>query len=154
MISRTKNLIGMLPARKIVVGLIGITACAPAMTHQTDPDIGSDTRTRLIGAPTPGAATRLSRTDSLWVEQTLRGLSLREKVGQRIMPWVPGEYSPVGSPDYEKLRKWVVEDGIGGLVISIGLPLSYAAKLNHMQRLAKVPLLVASDLENGPGMRM
>jgi beta-N-acetylhexosaminidase len=154
MISRTKNLIGMLPTRKIVVGLIGITACAPVMTHQTDPDIGSDARTRFIGAPTPGAASRLSRADSLWVEQTLRSLSLREKVGQLIMPWVPGEYSPVGSPDYEELRKWVVEDGIGGLVISIGLPLSYAAKLNHMQRLAKVPLLVASDLENGPGMRM
>ncbi|HZK78805.1 MAG TPA: glycoside hydrolase family 3 N-terminal domain-containing protein, partial [Gemmatimonadaceae bacterium] len=43
---------------------------------------------------------------------------------------------------------------MGGLVLSIGLPHSYAAKLNHMQRLAKIPLLVASDMENGSGMRL
>ncbi|MFN2601507.1 MAG: glycoside hydrolase family 3 protein [Gemmatimonadaceae bacterium] len=140
--------------RKIVVGVLAMCACAPSMTHRTDSDITTDARTRLVGAPAPGASTPLTRADSLWVEQTLRTLTLREKVGQLIMPWVPGEYSAVGSPDYEELRKWVVEDGIGGLVISIGLPHSYAAKLNHMQRLAKVPLLVASDMENGTGMRL
>jgi beta-N-acetylhexosaminidase len=108
----------------------------------------------LIGTAKPGASTPLSAEDTRWVEETLRSLSLKEKVGQLIMPWVPGEYAAVGSPDYEELRKWVQDDGIGGLVISIGLPHSYAAKLNHMQRIAKVPLLVASDMENGPGMRI
>jgi len=34
------------------------------------------------------------------------------------------------------------------------LPLSYAAKLNELQARAKVPILVASDMENGPGMRL
>jgi beta-N-acetylhexosaminidase len=108
----------------------------------------------LIGSAKPGATTPLSADDTRWVEETLRSLSLKEKIGQLIMPWVPGEYAAVGSPGYEELRKWVQEDGIGGLVISIGLPHSYAAKLNHMQRIAKVPLLVASDMENGPGMRI
>jgi beta-N-acetylhexosaminidase len=36
----------------------------------------------------------------------------------------------------------------------MGLPHSYAAKLNHMQRLARVPLLITSDMENGTGMRL
>ncbi|MEO7501018.1 MAG: glycoside hydrolase family 3 protein, partial [Gemmatimonadaceae bacterium] len=92
--------------------------------------------------------------DAHWVDATLASLSPRDKVAQLIMPWVPGEYSAVGSPGYEQLRRWVEEDRIGGLVISIGLPHSYAAKLNHMQRLGKVPLLVASDMENGTGMRL
>jgi beta-N-acetylhexosaminidase len=70
------------------------------------------------------------------------------------MPWVAGEYAAVGSPEYEQVRRWVEDDKVGGLVLSIGMPLSYAAKLNHMQRLARVPLLIASDMENGSGMRL
>lgn len=139
--------------RKFLLALVAIGACAPAMAHR--PDVTRrDAATLLVGAPKPGAATQLSVADIRWVDETLRALSLRDKVAQLIMPWVPGEYAAVGSPGYEQLRKWVEEDRIGGLVISIGLPHSYAAKLNHMQRLAKVPLLVASDMENGTGMRL
>jgi beta-N-acetylhexosaminidase len=139
--------------RKFLLVLVAIGACAPAMAHR--PDVtGRDAATLLVGAPKPGAATQLSAADTRWVDETLRTLSLRDKVAQLIMPWVPGEYAAVGSPGYEELRKWVEEDRIGGLVISIGLPHSYAAKLNHMQRLARVPLLVASDMENGTGMRL
>jgi beta-N-acetylhexosaminidase len=70
------------------------------------------------------------------------------------MPWVGGDYTAVGSPEFEEVRKWVQDDKVGGLVISIGLPLSYAAKLNELQVRSRVPLLIASDMENGPGMRM
>ncbi len=70
------------------------------------------------------------------------------------MPWVGGDYSAVGSPEFEHVRKWIQDDGVGGLVMSIGLPLSYAAKLNELQTRAKVPVLIASDMENGPGMRL
>jgi beta-N-acetylhexosaminidase len=109
---------------------------------------------RLIGTAHPGAMTPLSQQDSAWVEATLASLSPRERVAQLIMPWVSGEYAAVGSPEYEQVRQWVQDDKVGGLVMSIGLPLSYAAKLNHMQKIARVPLLVASDMENGSGMRL
>lgn len=52
------------------------------------------------------------------------------------------------------MRQWVQDEKVGGLVMSIGLPLNYGAKLNHMQRIARVPLLIASDMENGTGMRL
>lgn len=109
---------------------------------------------RMLGSATPAALTPLSPDDTAWIERTLASLSLDEKVGQLIMPWVGGEYAPVGSPEFEQARKWVQDDRVGGIVVSIGLPLSYAAKLNELQALAKVPLLVASDMENGPGFRM
>ncbi|HEX6747432.1 MAG TPA: glycoside hydrolase family 3 N-terminal domain-containing protein [Longimicrobium sp.] len=96
------------------------------------------------GAPPP----------SRWAERTLRSLSLREKVGQMMMPWVGGDYAAVDSREFDQLRQWVQGEGVGGVVMSVGLPHSYAAKLNELQRMAKVPLLVASDMENGPGMRM
>jgi beta-N-acetylhexosaminidase len=109
---------------------------------------------RLIGPAHPGANTPLDSQDSAWVEATIQSLSPRERVAQLIMPWVPGEYAAVGSPEYEQVRGWVEDDKVGGLVLSIGMPLSYAAKLNHMQRIARVPLLIASDMENGTGMRL
>ena len=96
----------------------------------------------------------MSAQDSAWIEATIRTLSPRERVAQLIMPWVAGEYAAVGSPEYEQVRAWVEDDKVGGLVLSIGMPLSYAAKLNHMQRLARVPLLITSDMENGSGMRL
>ena len=88
------------------------------------------------------------------MEETLAALSLREKVGQLIMPWVGGEYVARDSEAFDQVRRWVEEDGVGGLILSMGSPHSYAAKLNAAQRCAAVPLLVASDMENGAGMRM
>ncbi len=131
-------------------------ACAPAPSL-VQPDIipGVDASARrLLGPATPGASAPLSPADQRWVEHTLASLTLREKVGQLMMPWVAGDYTAVGSEEFEQVRKWVQDDAVGGLVISIGLPLSYAAKLNELQVRSRVPLLIASDMENGPGMRM
>jgi beta-N-acetylhexosaminidase len=139
--------------RRLLTLLLATGACAPSVASLPDP--AKDPATlHLIGTARPGASTPLTAQDSAWVEATIRSLSPRERVAQLIMPWVPGEYAAVGSPEYEQVRAWVEDDKVGGLVLSIGMPLSYAAKLNHMQRLARVPLLVASDMENGSGMRL
>lgn len=115
---------------------------------------GTGSMNRPLGKSYPGMQNRLTRRDSAWVEQQLNALTLREKAGQIIMPWVGGEYAAVGSPEYEQIRRWVEDDKVGGLIISIGMPHSYAAKLNEMQRRANLPLLIASDMENGSGMRL
>jgi beta-N-acetylhexosaminidase len=133
-----------------------VVACAPlpaSMRPTLAPGVDASAL-HLLGPATPGASTPLSATDQRWVEKTLASLSLRQKVGQLVMPWVGGDYTAVGSEEFEQVRKWVQDDGVGGLVLSIGLPLSYAAKLNELQVRAKVPLLIASDMENGPGMRL
>jgi beta-N-acetylhexosaminidase len=107
-----------------------------------------------LGHATPGAFAPLDDRSRAWVDSTLGALTLRQKVAQLIMPWVGGEYAAVGSPEFEQVRAWVEEDQVGGLIISIGSPLAYAIKTNEMQRRARVPLLIASDMENGAGMRM
>ncbi|HEX2722692.1 MAG TPA: glycoside hydrolase family 3 N-terminal domain-containing protein, partial [Gemmatimonadaceae bacterium] len=136
----------------LVLPIAILASCAsPAMSARNEESLSA---TRLIGRGHPGAATPLSQQDSAWVEMTLASMSARERVAQLIMPWVPGEYAAVGSPEYEQVRGWVEDDKVGGLILSMGLPHSYAAKLNHMQRLARVPLLIASDMENGTGMRL
>ena len=136
--------------------IAGALACAPASTSfqpPLAPGVDESAR-RLLGPANPGATAPLSAADRRWIDRTLASLTLPEKVGQLIMPWVGGEYAAVGSPEFEQVRKWVEEDRVGGLVLSIGLPLSYASKLNELQARARVPLLIASDMENGPGMRL
>lgn len=130
-----------------------LAACAPIPPGMPGPAV-DQTREALLGPAHPGQQAPLTAAESAWVERTLGSLTLREKVGQLIMPWVGGEYAAVGSPEFEQVRRWVQDDGVGGLVLSIGEPLNYAAKLNELQLLAKTPLLVASDMENGPGMRL
>jgi beta-N-acetylhexosaminidase len=105
-------------------------------------------------APATVGAAALDAEAQAWVERTLASLTLREKAGQIVFPWTGGEYVATDSPEFDRLLEWVERDGIGGVVISIGLPHSYAAKLNALQRRAKVPLLVTTDMENGPGMRL
>jgi beta-N-acetylhexosaminidase len=128
-----------------------IVACAPVPSPFSTVPLPAGS---LLGIAHPGASTALPPSDAQWVERTLSSLTLRQKIGQLIMPWVGGEYAAVGSPEFEQVRKWVEDDGVGGLVLSIGEPLAYAAKLNELQSRARVPLLVASDMENGPGMRL
>ena len=139
------------------IGLVAIAlACtsAPSLIQPTIvPGVDASAR-QLLGPASPGASTPLSAADQRWIDRTLASLTLRAKIGQLIMPWVGGDYTAVGSEEFEQVRKWVQDDGVGGLVLSIGLPLSYAAKLNELQVRSRVPLLIASDMENGPGMRL
>ena len=100
------------------------------------------------------AASPFDAPPSRWVTQTLAGLSLRDKIAQMMLPWTLGEDAAEGTEPFERLATWVGTDHVGGVIIGNGTPRAYAAKLNVMQRRAKVPLLVVTDLESGPGMRL
>lgn len=78
----------------------------------------------------------------------------REKVAQLVMPWIPGTYASESDPAFLKARRWVDSLRVGGIIVSVGSPLDVAAKLNILQRDARVPLLVASDLESGTALRL
>src|SRR5688500_1603556 len=142
-------------ALSLLAAILPALACAPPSQPGLPvfPGIDASAR-RLLGPSTAGTPAGLSSADQRWIESTLRSLTLREKVGQLVMPWVGGDYAAVGSAEFEEVRKWIEQDKVGGLVLSIGLPLSYAAKLNEFQMRSKLPLLIASDMENGPGMRL
>lgn len=89
------------------------------------------------------------------MDETLESLTLRQMVGQLVIEWMPGGYVAPSAPDFEPLKTWVTQDEIGGISPSIGTPHAYVAKLNALQKLSKIPLLVAADFENGgPGMRI
>lgn len=95
--------------------------------------------------------TPLRARDRAWVERTLAALSPRERVAQMVMLWVLGDYAHVEDSTFAEVRRAVAADRIGGVIMSLGSPIEVASKVNSLQRLASVPLLVASDLEPGLG---
>jgi beta-N-acetylhexosaminidase len=113
---------------------------------------GAGRREPVVPAPpalAPG--TPFSVAQRAWVDRTLASLPLREQVGQMVMVWVLGDYTSTGDASFAEVRRWIERDGIGGVSMSLGSPIEVAAKVNAMQRLAKVPLLVSADLEPGLG---
>ena len=90
----------------------------------------------------------------LSVDSLLETLTVREKVGQLIMPWLSGRYAATEADAFDTAVAWVEEYGVGGMIISIGSPLDAAAKLNRLQERSRLPLMVAADLEFGAAMRM
>jgi beta-N-acetylhexosaminidase len=95
--------------------------------------------------------TPLSPAQRDWVERTLASLTLRERVGQMIHVWVLGDYTNTHDPTFAEVLRWIRNDGVGGVTMSLGSPIEVAEKINAMQRAAKVPLMVAADLEPNLG---
>lgn len=95
------------------------------------------------------------RADSAtWAGRTLATLSLREKLAQMVMPWIPGGNLAERSADWRRARQLVLEEKVGGLIVGAGPAPGTAAQLNELQRLSDLPLLVAADLEWGAGTRL
>lgn len=93
----------------------------------------------------------------------LNSLSLRDRVAQLVFAVADGSVYSTQSDEYKKLRHWVADLRIGGLLINNRVefgaarnanPHAMAVFLNQMQRLARVPLLIASDFEQAASMRV
>lgn len=113
-----------------------------------------------VGAAPP-LASPAAPADSLedlapaaWAAEILDRLSLRQKVGQMIMPRILGDFAPEGSESFERIAALIDDQEIGGVIVSVGTPTDIATKLNVLQRRSDLPLLVAADLETGAGFRM
>ena len=102
----------------------------------------------------PCVAQTATSARSAQVERTFARMSPREKIAQLVVPWIAGTYMADDDPTFTKIVSWVDSLRVGGLIVSIGSPLDIAAKLNTLQRHARVPLLIASDLEAGTALRL
>lgn len=144
----------------------GNTAPPPAgRPDPAPPPAGSAAETPTVAA-TPAVPARVADQPStpgspasgealgVWASSALESMTLEEKAGQLLMPWMLGDFAPAGSEDFERMAEAVRDDGVGGVIVSVGSPSEVAAKINNLQSLAKYPLLVGADLESGAGYRM
>ena len=123
------------------MGMMALVSCARARP--------GDARGTVASPVSPNAT--LNYESRRWVDQTLASLTLRDRVAQMVMVWVLGDYTSTTDSSFAQARGWVADDHVGGVVMSLGSPIEVAAKVNDLQRAARVPLIVASDLEPGLG---
>lgn len=150
-----------------LVGAAGVSACvtagssarpgdAPAGTVATPPTAVPPTgrrpepvtpRMEVADAPKNPAA------DARWADSVLATLSLRQKAAQMVWVWTLGDFTATDMPGFLSIERQVRDLELGGVIVSVGGPLDIASKVNALQRVAKLPLLVGADLETGAAFR-
>jgi beta-N-acetylhexosaminidase len=105
----------------------------------------------------------LTKEGQEWVEQTLKGLSLEEKVGQMLQVRAFVDSLDFTGAEYTSVRDQLRTYGIGSVVLGMHFnrldavrasPQDAARVANQLQVDSKLPLLVAADLERGLASRL
>lgn len=126
-----------------------------------------------LEAQGPPAPATLDKVAGRWVEDTLRKMTVDEKVGQLIVPAIDSTYLATDSAEFERLATDVKTLHVGGFHVFggkelvpavllnpaygptiLGDPLAAASLLNRLQALSTIPLLNTADFEAGVGFRM
>jgi beta-N-acetylhexosaminidase len=141
--------------RLIPLLLLLLTACSrPA--ERTAPPVVPDPHPALppVSVAPPAAPSAQRPAYKIHLDSLVGTLTLEQKIGQLMMPWLLGNYAAYDGEEYDSLAVWIDSLQIGGIVISVGSPLDVAAKLNALQARSRLPLLIAADLEWGSAMRL
>jgi beta-N-acetylhexosaminidase len=94
-------------------------------------------------------AQRQDKKSEKWVEKTLKSLTLREKIGQMINMRMSGEFANLNSEKFAEYRREILENKIGGFTVYRGESNAIASVTNELQKMSKLPLLIAADYERG-----
>ena len=100
-------------------------------------------------ARAPGAAPDAGR----WADSVLATLSPRDRAAQLVWPQLFGDYTPTSSAGWIRVQQLIAGEHVGGFIMSIGSPTETAEKLNAMQRLSALPLVIGADYETGVAFR-
>lgn len=93
----------------------------------------------------------------------LSSLSLRDRIAQMIVVRGYGDYPPSTNAEYNRFVHWIRDLHVGGFIVAGRIrdgsvipaqPFEMAVFINHMQHMAKTPLLIGSDFERGASMRV
>jgi beta-N-acetylhexosaminidase len=77
----------------------------------------------------------------------------RDKAAQLVWPQLFGDYAPTSSAGWTRVEQLIAGEHVGGFIMSIGSPIETAVKLNAMQRLSRLPLVIGADYETGVAFR-
>ena len=86
-----------------------------------------------------------------WVENQLKQLSLKEKIGQSFMVAC---WSNNGEAHLKDVESYVVNDKIGGIIFFQGERDNLVEAIDRYQQLSNIPLFIGMDAEWGVAMRL
>ncbi|HEY9769867.1 MAG TPA: glycoside hydrolase family 3 N-terminal domain-containing protein [Coleofasciculaceae cyanobacterium] len=88
-----------------------------------------------------------------------QSLSLQEQIAQMIVVRASGYLFdhqiryPAWEANNAQLKKWLTEFNLGGVILLGGSSIELQARSQQLQNWAKIPLLIAADVEEGIGQR-
>lgn len=106
---------------------------------------------------------RLTSEGRRWARQTLKKLSLEEKVGQMLSLRYFTDFQNVDADAYKQFRDQMRSYHVGSVVLTVHVdgavllknpPLEVAFMANQLQRDSPLPLLIAADFESGLASRV
>jgi beta-N-acetylhexosaminidase len=106
---------------------------------------------------------KLTAEGRRWARQTLRKLSLEEKVGQMLSLRYFTDFQNVDNDAYKQFRDQMRRYHVGSVVLTVHVdgpmllknpPLEVAAMANQLQSDSALPLLIAADFERGLASRV
>ena len=104
------------------------------------------------------APVELTKDGRKWAAQTLKKLSLEEKVGQMLAVRYYMDFENYESDSYKQIREQLQKYHLGTVLLTVRVdgptllknpPLEAAFKANELQRDSNLPLLIAADFERG-----
>lgn len=117
----------------------------------------------LVAVLLTSAAAAPDRSVQKSVNRWMKSMSLRDKVAQLVMIAFSGRSISTRTHEYRKFVHLIRDVHVGGLIlvnVAQGRlqprpePHELAAFVNRLQRMSKLPLLVAGDFERGASMRV
>src|SRR5208283_4318988 len=110
--------------------------------------------------PTP---VHLDKQGERWARESLKKMSLEQKIGQMFMIWSQAQFMNVDSPEYIRLRDTMRKYHLGGFGLTVRFedgflyknePLEAARVTNQLQKDSEFPLIFAADFERGLAFRL
>jgi beta-N-acetylhexosaminidase len=115
----------------------------------------------------------VERTAARWIDDTLKKMTLDDKVGQLVFTSAQSTYLATETDEFARIEARIRTLRLGGIIlfggaerapgvllnpaygtVILGQPLAAASLLNRLQAAAPYPLLAAADFEAGVGFRM
>ena len=136
--------------RGVLLAVLSIAVCMSTM---------SQAKERF---QTPGPI-HLDKKGEKWARESLKKMSLEQKIGQMFMVRALAQFTNVNSPDYISLRDTMRKYHLGGFGLTVrwedgflykNEPLEAAMVINRLQKDSEFPLIFAADFEHGLGMRL
>jgi beta-N-acetylhexosaminidase len=136
--------------RGILFAALLIGACLSTMTYAKE------------RFETPGPV-RLDSNGEKWARESLKRMSLEQKIGQMFMVRALAQFTNVDSPDYISLRDTMRKYHLGGFALTVSFedgllyknePLEATMVTNQLQKDSEFPLIFGADFEHGLGMRL
>src|SRR6516225_5465871 len=105
----------------------------------------------------------LDKKGERWAQESLKKMSLEEKIGQMFVIWSRAQFMNGNSQEYLNLRDTMHKYHIGAFGLTVRYedgflyknePLEAAMVINQLQQDSAFPLIFAADFERGLGMRL